>query len=332
MGKNQHYVPQFYLRLFSNNSKSIGTWNSETDTIILNASIKNMASRDNLYGSDQKLEKELSIWENDWRNTIHKIIETNKIETMDEFASLLTFITIGSSRTLKSADANNYISEYLAKLMLANKFPQETLQKIKLELNIPNLMSMKAAADMTEILSDLRYMIIENISSVAFITSDNPICCYNKFYVHREYKRNYGWGTAGLIILLPLCPKKCLCLYDSMVYRTIPNNLVILDSDNDIMHINRLLTRNAYHNIFFNNQKNNCVDDIKRVHQKINIEQNVETFGPLLKIGGNSILDKFSLNFLKIRKKYKKIPLPAHMGGLMRPISEQFQKENYDKF
>ena len=116
MGKNQHYVPQFYLRLFSNNSKSIGTWNSETDTMILNASIKNMASRYNLYGSDQELEKELSIWESDWRNTIHKIIETNKIETIDEFASLLTFITIGRSRTLKSADANNYISEYLANI------------------------------------------------------------------------------------------------------------------------------------------------------------------------------------------------------------------------
>ena len=117
-----------------------------------------------------------------------------------------------------------------------------------------------------------------------------------------------------------------------MVYRTIPNNLVVVDSDNDIMHINRLLTRNAYHNIFFNNQKSNRIDNIKRVHQKINIEQNVETFGPLLKIGGNSILDKFSLNFLKIRKKYKKIPLPAHMAGLMRPISELYQKENYDKF
>ena len=37
-----------------------------------------MASRDNLYGSDQNLETELAVWERDWSITIHKIIETNK--------------------------------------------------------------------------------------------------------------------------------------------------------------------------------------------------------------------------------------------------------------
>lgn len=332
MGKNQHYVPQFYLKLFSNDSKSIGTWNSKTNKIIHNASIAGMASRNNLYGSKQDIEKELASMEKKWSITIHKIIETNKIETLDDLASILTFITIGSSRTLKSADANNYISEYLAKLMLTNKISQDTLSKIKLKLNVPNLMSMKVAADMTGILFDLRYVIIENISPVEFVTSDNPICCYNKFYVQRGYKRNYGWGTAGLIILLPLSPQKCLCFYDPMVYKTILNNLVVLDSCNDIIHINRLLTRNAYYNIFFNNQKNNCVDNIKRAYRKVNVESNVEAFGPLLKIGGNSILDRFKLDFLKVRKRYKQIKLPLHMGGLMRPISELYKKENYNKF
>lgn len=331
MGKNQHYVPQFYLKLFSNNSKSIGTWNSKIDKIINDASIVGMASRDNLYGSDQNLEKELASWEKDWSITIHKIIETNKIETLDDFASILTFITIGSTRTLKNADISNYISDYLAKIMLTNKIPQKILNGMKIKMDIPNLMSMKVAADMTIILSDLKYFVIENVSTVAFITSDNPICLYNKFYVQRKYNRNYGWGTAGLIVLLPLTPEKCLCLYDPMVYRTITSNSVILDSGRDIVHINRLLTRNAYHNIFFNNQKDCRIINIKSAYQTVDIENSIRPFGPLLQIGGNSILDRYDLNFLKIRKKYKKISLPMHMGGLNRPISEQYQKENYDK-
>lgn len=332
MGKNQHYVPQFYLKLFSNDSKSIGTWNAKNDKIISNASISNMASRDYLYGSDQNLEEQLASWEKDWSVIIHRIIENNKIETVDEFMAILTFITIGNSRTLKSADANNYVNDYLAKLFLKNKISQEILNNVKIEMEVPNLMTMKVAAELTIILTDLEYVILENASSVSFITSDNPICSYNKFYVQRKYDRNYGWGSAGLIILLPLSPQKCFCLYDPMVYRTIPSNVIILKSGNDIIHINRLLTRNAYHNIFFNNQKNCCVDDIKKAHHKVPIESNVQSFGPFFKLGGDSILENFKLNFLKVRKKYEKIPLPPHMAGLMRPLAEQYKDENRDKY
>ncbi len=97
MGKNQHYVPQFYLRLFSNDSKSIGTWITREDKIITHASISNMASRNNLYGSDQILENELSKVEKDWSTTINRILKTNQIATLKEQASILTFITIGAT-------------------------------------------------------------------------------------------------------------------------------------------------------------------------------------------------------------------------------------------
>jgi len=52
MAKNQHYVPQFYLRSFSNDSRSIGLWFASQDRIIMNASISNMASKSYLYGKD----------------------------------------------------------------------------------------------------------------------------------------------------------------------------------------------------------------------------------------------------------------------------------------
>ena len=79
-------------------------------------------------------------------------------------------------------------------------------------------------------------------------------------------------------------------------------------------------------------KKNNCVNNIKSAYRKIDINENVKSFGPILMVGGKSILDRYNLNFLKIRKKYKKIPLPYHMGGLMRPISEQYTRENHNKF
>ena len=122
MGKNQHYVPKFYLKLFSDNLKSIGTWYAEADKVILNASISNMASRDNLYGSNQELEECLALLEREWSITINNIIETNKILSEDDLVSILTFITIGYSRTLKTADANNYLSDFLVKKRWQKKF------------------------------------------------------------------------------------------------------------------------------------------------------------------------------------------------------------------
>ncbi|HEX2983013.1 MAG TPA: DUF4238 domain-containing protein, partial [Ignavibacteriales bacterium] len=58
--KNQHFVPQFYLRNFSENKKSLCDYNLSNNKYIKNASIKDMASQNYFYGKDENIEKLLS--------------------------------------------------------------------------------------------------------------------------------------------------------------------------------------------------------------------------------------------------------------------------------
>ncbi|WP_186429660.1 DUF4238 domain-containing protein [Clostridium sp. BSD9I1] len=71
--KDQHYVPKFYLRNFSNNKKNIGMFRHKDKKFILNASIKSVAYSIFLYGEDGKLENFLSKFESKCAEIIRKI-------------------------------------------------------------------------------------------------------------------------------------------------------------------------------------------------------------------------------------------------------------------
>ncbi len=202
-------------------------------------------------------------------------------------------------------------------------------------MNIPNLKPMKCAADATQMLFDLKFIVLDNCSTINFVTSDNPICKYNKLYITRKYDRNYGWGSAGLIILLPLSPKKCLCLYDSNVYSCESQNSIILKSSSKVTQINKLLTRNSYYNIFFDNsQPLSYINNIKKSYQYVPIENCLKEHfnGQLIQINQCSILENYSLDFLTIKPLYKTIELPLHMAGLIRPIAKKYIQQNPERF
>ena len=58
--KFQHYVPQFYLKNFSSNNKSVGIYNFNVNKYISNASIKDNFGKNYFYGDDKRIEMALS--------------------------------------------------------------------------------------------------------------------------------------------------------------------------------------------------------------------------------------------------------------------------------
>src|SRR5436853_90242 len=52
-GKNQHFVPQFYFRLFTGGENRIHLLNKKDSRIIRNASIKGQCAKHRFYGSDE---------------------------------------------------------------------------------------------------------------------------------------------------------------------------------------------------------------------------------------------------------------------------------------
>jgi len=62
---NHHFVPQFYLRNFSENGGSICLVNIEKMIEVEQASIKNQCYRRKFYGSDNKLEDAFAQFEDE---------------------------------------------------------------------------------------------------------------------------------------------------------------------------------------------------------------------------------------------------------------------------
>jgi hypothetical protein len=68
--KKNHYVPQFYLRNFSLDKKSIGMYHLPSRKHIQTASIANVVCRDYLYGKTKEIEDWFTKQENKYRTRL----------------------------------------------------------------------------------------------------------------------------------------------------------------------------------------------------------------------------------------------------------------------
>ncbi len=82
-GVNQHFVPQFYFRYFSDNSRSINVLLKKSGRVITNASIKGQASKRYFYG-DSKAEAQLKIVDGLYAPAVNAIRALRNFDELDE--------------------------------------------------------------------------------------------------------------------------------------------------------------------------------------------------------------------------------------------------------
>ena len=68
--RRQHYVPKFYLRNFSKNSKSVGLYRFKESKMIIDGSINDNLWKEYFYGDDAIVENELAKYEKKWNDII----------------------------------------------------------------------------------------------------------------------------------------------------------------------------------------------------------------------------------------------------------------------
>lgn len=329
--KNHHFVPQFYLRNFSNDNKSMGMFLLDKQKYIPYASIKKTAYREYLYGENGTIENGLANNEGEWSKIINKIIAAEKIDLDDEeeYITLLLFLTLTEARTSQIADYNNAQISTTANLLFKMKEGKD--RDLGVHYNIPNLISMQAAAKSTPMLTDLNLLLVINESNRGFITSDNPVVRYNQFFVFRNYYRNYGIGQMGIQLFVPLNPKICLCVYDDVMYSPITKDVVTIHSGSQINELNKLFLLNAYERIFFNNiQKESYIKSLSK-YSKGKKAFDIPILGArnhyLIPFSHESVKERIKLDFFKINPDLLRIPLPLHMAGPIRPKAEEFIEE-----
>ena len=98
--KNQHYVPQFYFRLFSTDGKMIEVYNLKRSAGFTSP-IRHVCSKPYYYSKNAEMEKTLTQLENRQADAVRSVISNKTLRIpLQDGHMLLSFITLQYSRII----------------------------------------------------------------------------------------------------------------------------------------------------------------------------------------------------------------------------------------
>lgn len=216
--KNQHYVPQCYLKNFAIDElkAAICLYNLDRKRLIKNAPIKNQCSKNYFYGEDLALEKALQPIEGQFSEMVRTIDDSNYILTEKDELFFKHFWLLQYLRTEAASKRNVELVEDLRNTA--------DVPELKMELKEAVQQSMRTFFNVKNIVNDLKVCIFRNNTKTSFITSDDPAVLTNRWHLLNKKAgfQSFGLGSAGSLLVLPLTPKLLMLAYDADVYH-IPN-------------------------------------------------------------------------------------------------------------
>lgn len=225
--KRHHYVPQFYLRRFSEERKFISCFNKSTGKFIPKAPIKGQCQINRYYDWDPDVERRLGIIESAASVLISRICETQSISSLsnEEWSFVLVFIALQSARTKTTGDSNNKMTDYFAKLMAggASELAGIDVKKFKIKNTYPTALPIKVALDAAIVFESMGIALLKNNTKIPFLGSDNPVIRYNSEGRRVKWEGTIGLDCPGLQIIFPLSPTIAIYLFDTDVYKR-PSN------------------------------------------------------------------------------------------------------------
>lgn len=253
--KNQHYVPQFLLKNFSSDKKSISMCLKESGRILDNGSIRDQCSKPYFY-PDQDYEKALGQFEGECHMAIEKVLSNrSQALTQRDFLVLKSFLLLQKVRTLHEVRG---FREGIAQVMqyVGSLGPSEDLKTWldsydNSEKNVVKMM-MANFKDALEITADLRCKVIINKGAGSFITSDDPVIEYNPLL--EPFKiTNYGLAAIGILLMLPISPKAAIVVFDGGFYKigSQKQNVIMFNNATDLSWINILTVLHADKAIYY---------------------------------------------------------------------------------
>lgn len=257
--KNQHYVPQLYLRHFSTDEsqKTVGLFNLKNKRFVTHAPIKNQASRDYFYGEDGKTEGILGQIEGNASPILKEIIKSKQLPTYhsEQTVDLYVFCLLMKARTKNHAVVMEDAMDDIMQTMLGyDENMKKYAGQYRIQLQNAAAVSVHIALNAIKDAFDLKCKVLVNESRLPFITSDSPMTAYNQFLEQRRHPGgHYGLLTKGLQLFLPISPRICLMFFDEWAYRIgerKKNAIPIMDA-NDVEKLNSLQLIQCDEQLFF---------------------------------------------------------------------------------
>lgn len=357
--KWQHFVPQFYFRYFSTDSKNIYGYYLRGKKHYKD-SIVNQSAKDYFYSENTEIEKSFSPIEGKFNEVLKKIIENSNLKVLTgyEYMEMLRFISFQSSRTEKAKRlANDYIDkmfETIVKpMMKADKALMENVSKqdldeVKLVYPGAFLYGVVYSLESNILLTDLVPAVIINKTEQDFIFSDNPVIFYNLIYRDPSHAFE-GIQHPGLIVFCPISPNRCLLLFDPRYYsiNLDDKNTIEISDKGDITSINKLQFHNSLHSIYYGSKDQESSINLlsKDYFSKYCKDEDLSQIKEVPKWNGgnNSLLvtskkgipEKVNLNFIKCAKPLREVSV-IRDKRLLDLLEEKmqlygFKRKDYEK-
>ena len=185
----------------------------------------------------------------------------------------------------------------------------------RLALRKANFQGMLLAMVGQILISDLERVLLINRTQHPFISSDSPVVLYN--YATMRDHGLCGFQSPGLMILLPLGPDLCLCLYDPQAYafKREVNKTLEISREIDVDEINRFQLIAADEHAIYSDQS--MVGYVQSLHESIQkhrkkgvvsrIEGNINTekgLGTLVRFSRMRICYRPNISFIKVDSGY----------------------------
>lgn len=356
--KRQHYVPQLYLRKFSNNGKTIAIFSLNKNRVVTkNGPISSQCYEDYMYSKNIEIEDALGLMESKAKEVIDILMELRMVpkKTSPDYATLLVFTLYQSVRTQFASDKYNDMVDKIGKIMLEvaidngdiQKADMPDLDKISIMSKEPALEYLQAATDIIPAVFDLECKVLINQTSREFITSDNPVVLYNKYYL-KDQESYIGFGSKGLLIIMPISPKYSLLYYDSKMYKIGGKKLhipVVISKSSDVDELNALQLINANETAYMRNVDEKYLKILNmrtkeyRPHEKTTVRKSIkisnEKEGQLIVLSHPGTKYDAKLSFIKGSKKIpidylqQRLVRDPMMISLLKEFREKVNKNEY---
>ncbi|KEC86336.1 MULTISPECIES: DUF4238 domain-containing protein [unclassified Acinetobacter] len=296
--QNQHFVPQYYFRNFSDDENSIRMLLKKTGKTVENAAIDNQASQDNFYGS-RETEKEVTSFDTEYYQLLSQTVLDIKNNTLknDVLEKIKKAVIFQEYRTLRERENKqpliNFYGEFLQpQIEDLNNYDSGVSSEItdvirnSLKKALEGMSNQKAQqifsmfnieSEIIEI-EDLKAIFLKNISGTPFIFGDTPVTRFNPALEGTPYDK-HGNKHHGLVIHYPINSEISFLIFDSNSYNIQKYKKVFeLKNKNDIDQLNKLQIHNSINSVYFkefkyaqyvkdlwNQEKNNFTTDQPRI-------------------------------------------------------------------
>lgn len=262
---NQHFVPQFYLRNFSKDRKSINIALKKNGRIIDSASIKGQCSKRKYYDRIDGLDDLLRILETQASKWIAKVIEdghASRLSNQGLYEAFLCFLTTQMYRTPQADTLGEAFHTGLHTVLEGDSIETGSQAEEILQTKLDHVDFASMAVTMYPVIFDLRLCHVRCGRGSEFITSDNPVILMNKAGEQGRVDFNTSLAASGLIIVYPISPKDVILLYDGGTYQTLTrgSEKVVWVNDEIVERFNQMQVNNARDAVFFQSKQSNTFD------------------------------------------------------------------------